>query len=80
MNNADKEIEVRFLEIDKEALIKKLEHLGAIDLGKDFLREVIFYDKAGKWQYEEKKFVRIRSTREGIFLAFKHTTEDTATS
>lgn len=68
----NREIEVRFLEIDKEALIKKLRELGAEDLGEDFLEEVIFYDKELKWQYEHKKIVKIRKTKDGIFLTFKH--------
>lgn len=68
----NREIEVKFLEIDKEALIKKLRELGAKDLGEDNLKEAIFYDKEGKWQYDEVKFVRIRQTSKGIFVTFKH--------
>src|SRR3989338_2779634 len=75
----NREIEVRFLDIDQNALIEKLRSLNARDLGEDFLSEVIFYDKAGRWQYKEKKFVRIRQTKTGVFLAFKHNEEDTAT-
>lgn len=73
-----REIEVRFLEVDKEKLIKKLTELGAEDKGENLLKEVIFYDKFLKWQYKEKKFVRIRQTKEGIFLAFKHNQESTS--
>lgn len=68
----NREIEVKFLEIDKEALIKKLRELGAEDTGDDFLKEAIFYDKEGRWQYDETKFVRIRQTSKGIFVTFKH--------
>lgn len=78
MNN-NREIEVRFLEIDTQELLKKLRDLGAIDYGEDFLREIVFYDKDMKWQYEEKKYVRTRSTKDGAFLTFKHNEEDTAT-
>lgn len=78
-NNDNREIEVRFLDIDKNALVKKLRSLKARDLGDDFLSELIFYDKAGKWQDKEKKFVRIRKTKAGVFVAFKHNQEDTAT-
>lgn len=78
-NNDNREIEVRFLDIDKNALVKKLRSLKARDLGDDFLSELIFYDKAGKWQDKEKKFVRIRKTKAGVFMAFKHNQEDTAT-
>lgn len=74
-----REIEVRFLNIGQEALKRKLKEAGAEDLGKDFIKEVIFYDQNLKWQYEEKKFVRIRQTKKGAFLAFKHNEEDTAT-
>lgn len=56
----NREIEAKFLEIDKERLITKLKSLKAEDLGEDFLREMIFYDAAGKWVGEGKTFVRIR--------------------
>lgn len=73
-----REIEVRFLEIDVEALIKRLHEVGAADEEEDFLREIIFYDKAGRWQYDEKKFVRIRQTKKGTSVTFKHNEEDSA--
>ncbi len=38
----------------------KLKDLGAQDLGEDLLKEMIFYDAAGKWAGEGKTFVRIR--------------------
>lgn len=53
------EIEVRFLEIDKEALIKRLLSLDAKNLGEDLLEEIIIYDKKLVWQ-NEKPFKRIR--------------------
>jgi len=65
-----KEIEVRFLEIDKEELIKNLHKIGADDLGEDFLREVIFYDKAGKFR-DKHKFVRLRENKNGAILTYK---------
>ena len=68
----NREIEVKFLEINKDSLIKKLGELGAKDLGEDTLKEAIFYDKEGKWQYQEIKFVRIRQTKADIFVTFKH--------
>ncbi len=58
MNN--REIEAKFLEIDKAALIQKLKELGAEDLGENILHEKIFYDAEGKWAGEGKTFVRIR--------------------
>ena len=60
------------MEIDKEALIKKLHELGAKDFGDDFITEIIFYDKEGKWQFDEVKSVRIRNTNKGTTLTFKH--------
>lgn len=74
-----KEIEVRFLEIDTKAIVEKLQSLGAKDLGEDFLEEIIFYDQAGNWQYKDKKFARLRKTKEGTFMAFKDQSVETAT-
>jgi adenylate cyclase class 2 len=68
----NKEIEVRFLEINKELLIKKLNDLGAEDHGEDLLEEIIFYDKDYKWRDEEKKFVRLRKNKKNTALAYKH--------
>jgi adenylate cyclase class 2 len=66
-----KEIEVRFLEIDKELLIKKLTELGAEDRGEDLLEEIIFYDKDLKWR-DENKFVRLRKDKKHTVLSYKH--------
>ncbi len=71
-NNDNKEIECRFLEIDKEALVKRLCELGAEDLGEDFLEEIIFYDKELTWMYKKRTMVRIRKTKEEIFLTYKN--------
>lgn len=67
------------MEIDRQSLIEKLQQVGAVDLGDDFLKEIIFYDKNLEWQYQDKKFVRLRNTKTGVFLAFKHNETDTAT-
>ncbi len=77
--NKNREIEVRFLEINYPEFLKKLHEKGAEDLGEDFLREIIFYDKESKWIYEVKKFVRIRQTKKAVLLSFKHHEEDSAT-
>lgn len=77
--NYNREIEVRFLEINYKDLIKKLHELGAQDFDEDFLREIIFYDRDLKWMYEVKKFVRLRQTKKGVFMTFKHNEEHTAT-
>lgn len=75
----DIEIEVRFLEIDPQKIIKKVKSLGGVDLGEFLLEEQIFYDKDLNWQYKEKKQVRIRKTGKEVLVAFKHITKDTAT-
>ncbi len=76
--NKNREIEVRFLEINYPELLKKLHEKGAQDFGEDFLREIIFYDKDLTWMYDVKKFVRIRQTKKSILLSFKHHQEDSA--
>ena len=72
MLEKNREIEVRFLEIDKKGLVKKLNLLGAKDLGEDLLEEIIFYDPAFKWRDTEGKMVRLRKTKTDIFLSYKH--------
>ncbi len=73
-NMANKEIEVRFLEIDKKALIKKLHKLDAKDFGENLLDEIIFESR-------EKdglgKFIRLRKTKNKIQIAYKHHTAHT---
>ena len=64
------EIEVRFIEIDKNKLIKRLIEIGAKDLGEDLLRETIFYNEKEHWR-DIGKFVRMRQTKKGIFVTFK---------
>src|ERR1044072_2543947 len=66
-----KEIEVRFLEIDKDALAKKLIALGATDKGETFLEEVIIYDKNLKW-LDERKVLRLRKIGDRVRLTYKH--------
>lgn len=67
----NREIEVRFLEINKDALIAKLRELGATDHGEDFLKEVIFYDPDFKWRHE-RRMVRVRSTNNSTVVTYKH--------
>lgn len=74
-----REIEVRFLEINKDLLISRLREIGAEDLGEDFLREMIFYDKDGKWLENRRQMVRIRATKRGTYLTYKNQYEDSAT-
>jgi predicted adenylyl cyclase CyaB len=70
MTTNNREIEVRFLEIDESSLVNKLGQLGAQDLGEELLKEVIFYGQGVS--YADKKFVRLRQERVGIRLTFKH--------
>ncbi|MBP9760368.1 MAG: class IV adenylate cyclase [Candidatus Pacebacteria bacterium] len=65
------EIEVRFLEIDKDALIARLHELGAVDEGEKMLEEVICYDKALTWQKNKKQFARVRKYGDEVRLTYK---------
>lgn len=69
-----KEIEVRFLEIDKEKLVEKLAELGAKDFGEVMLEETIFYDPECKWR-DQNKFIRLRKSGEKIKLTYKENKE-----
>lgn len=73
----NREIEVKFLEIDKVKLAEKLNYLGAEDKGESHVAEMIFYDRDMKWKDEKNKFVRIRKTKDGSTLTFKHQVADT---
>jgi adenylate cyclase class 2 len=74
-----KEIETRFLEIDKDELIKKLISLGALDKGEEKLEETIFHAADGSW-IGKSKFVRLRKTKNKIKLTFKTNVEQTVDS
>lgn len=71
MNQSNLEIEVRFLNIDKSAISKRLKEIGAKDLGEDLLREIIFYNKSLSWR-SQRKFVRLRQTKKDIHISYKH--------
>lgn len=66
----NKEIECRFLEIDKNDLVKKLLALGANDLGEKMLEETIIYDKEATWK-ASNKFIRLRKVGDKIKLSYK---------
>jgi len=66
----NKEIECRFLEIDKQILIQNLLKLGAIDKGESTVDEMIIYDKEGNWR-DENKFIRLRKIRDDIKITYK---------
>lgn len=74
----NREIEAKFLEIDKDALVAKLKSKGATDVGKDFIKDVIFYDREGRWRQTDKTFVRIRKTNRGFTLTYKNVETETA--
>jgi adenylate cyclase class 2 len=70
------EIECRFLEIDKEKLVKKLLELGAHDEGENMLEETIIYDKEATWK-DSNKFIRLRKIGNKIKLSYKEHTAHT---
>ncbi|MBP6060549.1 MAG: CYTH domain-containing protein [Candidatus Pacebacteria bacterium] len=70
------EIECRFLEIDKDVLLKKLHALGALDEGEELVNEVIIYDKELKWR-DEQRFLRVRKIGDKTTLAYKEQTQHT---
>jgi adenylate cyclase, class 2 len=70
------EIECRFLEINKEELIKKLHELGAHDEGEVMLEETIIYDPEFKWR-DEQRFVRLRKVGNKTKLTYKEHREHT---
>ena len=70
------EIECRFLEIDKDALVKKLLELGAHDEGEIMLEETIIYDPEGNWR-NENRFVRLRKVGDKTKLTYKEHREHT---
>lgn len=74
-----KEIETRFLEINKEELVKKLVSLGASNEGEEKLDEIIFYDKEMTWK-EKNKYVRLRKTKGKVKLTYKSNVEQTVDS
>lgn len=74
----NREIEVKFLQIDKARLIEKLLALKAQDFGEELITEQIFHDSAGLW-LGQNKFGRIRKTSGGVFFTYKHSQERTAT-
>lgn len=73
------EIETRFLEINKDELVKKLVSLGAIDKGEEKLEEIIFHAADASW-IGKRKFVRLRKTKDKIKLTYKENVEQTVNS
>lgn len=75
----NKEIEARFLDINKQQLVERLAREEAIDQGEVTLTEIIFYDQENKWP-EESRFVRIRSNGNTTELTYKHNKAQTIDS
>jgi adenylate cyclase class 2 len=71
-----REIEVRFLEIDKDNLIENLTSLGAEDLGEKLLNERIVYDRELTWRDQPAKMVRLRTVDGTTELAYKNRQHD----
>lgn len=66
----EREIEVRFLEVEVAKLKMRLYSLGAQDLGEELVRETIFYGNG--LTVENRKFVRLRQETRGVYLTYKH--------
>ncbi len=74
-----KEIETRFLDIDKDQLAQKLAALGAIDKGEEKLEEIIFHAADLSW-VGKKKFVRLRKKKDRTVLTYKENVGQTVDS
>ncbi len=70
----NREIEVRFLEINKEKLISRLNELGAKDDGESLLNETILDKGTDDWNQDasDNKFVRIRDGHGKTTITYKH--------
>jgi len=71
----NKEIECRFLEIDKGALIQKLRELEAEDRGEVMLEETIVYNQDLSWSHMGRR-VRIRKSGDKTTLTYKEKVSD----
>jgi adenylate cyclase class 2 len=74
-----KEIETRFLDINKDELVRKLVSLGAVDKGEEKLEEIIFHATDLSW-VGKRKFVRLRKTKGKIILTYKENAAQTVDS
>ena len=74
-----KEIETRFLDINKNELVKKLVSLGATDRGEEKLEEIIFHAADKSW-VGKNRFVRLRKTNGKIKLTYKENQKQTVDS
>jgi len=75
----NREIEVRFFEIDEKAIVARLIELKARDQGEELIKEVIFCDKDRQWLVSmERRYLRLRQDKTGQHLTFKKLLELTA--
>lgn len=77
----NREIEVRFFEIDEQVIVAKLMELKAHDQGEELIKEIIFCDKEKLWlsnNENERKYLRLRQDKTGQHLTFKKLLELTA--
>ena len=70
------EIECRFLEIDKDSLVRRLTELEARDEGEELIEETVIYDQGLKWR-DEQKFVRLRKVGDKIKITYKEHSKHT---
>lgn len=75
----EKEIETRFLDINKDELAKKIIALGGVDKGEEKLEETIFHAADMSW-IGKRKFVRLRKTKDKVKLTYKENAEQTIDS
>ncbi len=73
------EIETRFLDVDKDELVKKLAQVGALDKGEEKLEEMIFHAADMSW-VGKHKFIRLRKAENKIKLTYKENVEQTVDS
>ncbi len=66
----NQEIECRFLEINKDALVEKLTALGAHDEGEQMIQETVIYDSELKWR-DAQRFVRLGKIGDKTKLTYK---------
>ncbi len=74
-----KEIETRFLDINKDQLAQKIALLGAIDKDEEKVEEIIFHAADMSW-VGKRKFVRLRKTKDKIKLTYKENVEQAVDS
>lgn len=70
-NKENREVEVRFLDVNKDELITKIKSLGGEDFGELMLEETIFYDFRDEWR-ENHKLVKIRDNSKKVTVTYKH--------